>query len=432
MGRCEDCGEWGSVEEVPDEAPARAPGVAPGEVARPVPITEFRGEGDQAGRFSTGMEEFDRVLGGGVVPGALMLIGGEPGIGKSTLLLQFCAGLARTGKRVVYVAGEESPQQIRLRAERIDAVAPGLELFPAVDLDQILAELERAPPDLVVVDSVQTLQTRESSGIPGSPAQLAACVQPFMVVAKSLGISTMLVAHVNKEGDIAGPKMLEHMVDVVLQFDGTRDQELRFLRSIKNRFGPAGELGVFVMESGGLAEVRNPSALFFSEAELELPGCCVAVGVEGSRAYLVEVQALVAPAVHAYPRRVAQGCEQGRLTLLASVLERRVGVDLSREDIFAKVVGGIRLQEPAMDLALALAILSSHRNVALPPRSCFAGEVGLGGELRAVGHLERRIQEAARLGFERIYLPEAGKWKGRAKLEVHRVPSLGKLEDLVF
>jgi DNA repair protein RadA/Sms len=378
------------------------------------------------------MGEFDRVLGGGVVVGSLMLIGGEPGIGKSTLLLQFCAALARTGKRVLYVAGEESPQQIRLRADRIGAVAKGLELFPAVDLDLILTELERSPPDLVVIDSVQTLQSRESSGIPGSPAQLAACVHPFMVISKSLGISAMLVAHVNKEGDIAGPKMLEHMVDVVLQFDGTRDQELRFLRSIKNRFGPAGELGVFVMEGSGLQEVHNPSSLFFSEAELDLPGCCVAVGVEGSRAYLVEVQALVTPAVHAYPRRVAQGHEQGRLTLLASVLERRVGVDLAREDIFTKVVGGIRLQEPAMDLALAFAILSSHRNVALPARSCFAGEVGLGGEIRAVGHLDRRIREAQRLGFERIFLPEAGKWKGRSKIEVTRVGSLGKLEDLVF
>lgn len=433
VGRCEDCGEWGSVTEVPEalDEPL-APGVAPGTRARPVRITDLDPDAAGAGRISSGIAEVDRVLGGGIVPGALILLGGEPGVGKSTLLLQLAAALARSGRRVLYVAGEESPQQIRLRAGRLGALSDKLELFPAVRLEVILEELRENPPDLVIVDSVQTLQTRDSAGLPGSPSQLAACVQPFMAVAKSLEIPTVLVAHVTKEGDIAGPKMLEHMVDVVLYFEGSRDQGLRFLRSVKNRFGPSGELGVFTMEGCGLEPVTNPSSLFFSEEELEIPGTCVAAGVEGTRAYLVEVQALVANAVHAYPRRVAQGYEQGRLTLLASVLERRVGADLSREDIFAKVVGGIQLREPAMDLALALAILSSLRNQALPPRSCYAGEVGLGGEIRAVGNLEKRIREAERLGFERIVLPEQGKWKGKARIELVRVGSLQKLEDRLF
>jgi DNA repair protein RadA/Sms len=430
-GRCEDCGEWGTVEEVVAAAPV-SPGVKPGERPRRVALVDLDPRDGDADRMSAGIGELDRVLGGGLVPGSLVLLGGEPGIGKSTLLIQLAASLARQDRRVLYVAGEESPQQIRLRAERVGAVVPGLELFPAVELETILEEMAADPPALAIVDSVQTLRSRDSSGVPGSAAQLASVVHPFMNMTKALGISTVLVAHVTKDGDIAGPKLLEHMVDVVLYFDGSRDAELRFLRSVKNRFGPAGELGVFRMEGAGLEEVANPSSLFYSAEDLEQPGSCVAAGVEGTRAYLVEVQALVSPAVHAYPRRVAQGYEQGRLTLLASVLERRLGVDLSREDIFAKVVGGLSLREPAMDLALALAIRSSHRGVTLPAGMCFAGEVGLGGELRAVGHAERRVQEAARLGFERIVLPDATRWKGKAKIEVVRARTLAELEDRFF
>lgn len=404
QGQCDECGAWGSIAEVEAGSPP-APGVARGQRAKAIPLTEVGGGASEDPRRATGDPELDRVLGGGVVRGSLILLGGEPGIGKSTLLLSLSGALAKEGGKVLYVCGEESPAQIKLRAERIDAVHEGVALFPELDVGRLVEALHDDPPDLVIVDSVQTLRSAESAGVPGSPSQLAAVTSTLMAAAKSLQVACVVVAHVNKEGDIAGPKFLEHMVDVVLYFEGDRDQGLRFLRSVKNRFGPAGELGIFSMEERGLIPVGNPSALFHSQDAAPAAGSCVAAGVEGSRCYLVEVQALVSPAVHAYPRRLAQGYEQGRLTVLTAVLERRLGVPLSREDVCIKVVGGLSLREPAMDLAAALAILSSRQDQPLPPRTAFAGEVGLGGEVRPVGMVSRRAKEAARLGFEALWVP---------------------------
>lgn len=432
LGRCDGCQGWGTLEEV-GPATGGAPGLKAGEAVRAIPLTEVPAGSGEGVRLETGIAELDRVLGGGLVKGALILLGGEPGIGKSTLLLQLSTALARKGRRVLYVAGEESPHQIRLRADRVGAAVAGIEVFPGVEVEAILAELTARPPELVVVDSIQTLRTAASPGLPGSAAQLAACAHPFMALAKSLEIPTVLVAHVNKEGDIAGPKLLEHMVDVVLYFEGDRDQGLRFLRSVKNRFGPAGELGVFRMEEAGLAEVRNPSALFFSEEDLGLAGTAVAVAVEGSRAYLIEVQALVAPASHSYPRRVAQGFDAARLTVLASVLERRLGVPLSRHDVFVKLTGGLQMKEPALDLPLAVAILSSAAGKALPARRAFAAELGLGAELRPIGQVEKRIREAARLGFAEIFVPEgAPAGAGKPAIVASAVRSLTQVVERVF
>ncbi len=428
-GRCEGCGSWGTVEEVLPELEGRplAPGVAPGEEARPIPVTEVESGGEGV-RLRTGIGEVDRVLGGGLVGGSLVLLGGEPGIGKSTLLLRLAGGLAAQGKRVLYVCGEESPRQIRLRADRIGAVESRVLLFPEIEVERIAAAVRESPPDLLVVDSVQTLHSTEAPGVPGSPAQLAAVASRLLGLVKALSVPCVLVAHVNKEGELAGPKLLEHMVDAVLQFDGDRDQGLRFLRGVKNRFGGTGELGVFSMEEGGLVEVENPSALFHSEAHQDLPGSCVAAGVEGSRCYLVEVQALVAPSALAYPRRTAQGWEPARLAVLASVLERRLGMPLSREDVCVKLVGGIQLREPAMDLSLAVAIASSHRDRPVPPRTAFAGEVGLGGELRSVSFVERRVKEAERLGFARMVLPAGSVPRAKSGIEVL---SAGTLAEVV-
>lgn len=428
MGRCEGCGSWGTLEETKPESEAPSWNQAS---QGPVSITEI-GAGTEGLRIPTRVPELDRVLGGGLVEGSLVLIGGEPGIGKSTLLTELCGALTRAGKRVLYVAGEESPRQIQLRARRLGALEAGFLIYPEVRVEEIRAQVEKDPPDLLVVDSVQTLRSKDLIGVPGSTAQLASMVQPLLEIAKGQKVPTLLVAHVNKDGDLAGPKLLEHMVDVVLAFEGERDQDLRFLRSFKNRFGPTGELGVFRMGSEGLEAVEDPHTLFLDSERQGLDGAAIAASLEGSRVLLVEVQALVASSTQAYPRRVTQGYEKARLTLLASVMERYLGMDLGREDLFLKLVGGLQIKEPGLDLAAAVALYSSWSKAPVPSKTAFAAEIGLGGELRRVRSLEMRVKEVARLGFDAVVVPKSAKIGKLKGISVKRFESLQEVLQHVF
>jgi DNA repair protein RadA/Sms len=413
LGRCPDCGAWNSYVEGVRAAPTRAapvhesrtrpggPGGAQPERLKDVP------PGDLA-RASTGLAEFDRVLGGGIVPGSLVLIGGDPGIGKSTLLLEAAANVAAAGKRVLYVSGEESARQVRLRAQRLIAGATlpdELYVLAETSLDAVLGQIEAMTPDLVIVDSVQTVYLQELASSPGNVAQLRECALRLMGVAKSRHLPIFLVGHVTKEGNIAGPRSLEHLVDCVLYLEGERFYAYRLLRAEKNRFGSTNEIGVFEMEADGLRQVPNPSAAFLSERQAASAGSAVTVPLEGSRALLVEVQALVAPTGLAMPRRTSLGVDLNRLHLLLAVLGKRVGLPLGSQDVYVNVVAGLKIAEPAADLGVALAIASSWQDAPADNGLAVVGEVGLLGELRPVRQMERRLAEAARLGFERCIVP---------------------------
>jgi DNA repair protein RadA/Sms len=402
LGRCTDCGEYGTfVEEAPPEArPAGALSSAGG--ARP--IAEVRV--DEAPRISTGMAELDRVLGGGIVPGSLVLLGGDPGIGKSTLLLQALDGIARSGRRVLYVSGEESVQQTALRAERLGAKDKRLLVLAETALETILDEADRHRPDVLAIDSVQTMHTRSLDSIPGSLGQVRETAGRLLTYAKSHGVPVLLVGHVTKDGGLAGPKTLEHVVDAVLYFEGERTQHYRVLRTTKNRFGSTNEIGVFEMRAVGLAEVPNPSQLFLAERPTGVPGSVVIAAVEGSRPILVELQALVANSGGAMPRRTALGFDPNRVSLLLAVIERRCGVDVLGLDVFVNVAGGVRLAEPASDLGLVAAVVSSARRRPVDARTLCFGEVGLAGEVRAVSRADLRLAEAAKMGFKRCVLPQ--------------------------
>ena len=419
-GRCPGCGEWNSlVEEV--EGPART-GPGPAVVAAsPIPLLEVD-TGEWQAR-PTGIAELDRVLGGGLVRGSVTLVGGEPGIGKSTLLLQVAAARAEASGRVVIVSAEESAQQVRLRASRLGALHPRLLVQAETSLPSIIAGIEQVQPELVVVDSIQTVFDPELGSAPGSVAQVRECAHQLVQLAKGKGIAILLVGHVTKEGSLAGPRVLEHVVDTVLAFEGDRHHALRLLRAVKHRFGATGELGVFEMGDIGLTGVPDASGLFLGDRRAGLPGSAVVPTLEGQRPMLVEVQALVASTSAPMPRRSAQGLDANRLALWLAVLERRAGIPLGKYDAYVSVVGGTRIIEPGADLAVALALASAHSERALPEGAVAVGEIGLGGEVRQVAHIARRLSEASRLGFTDALVPSSAP-AGPAGLTLHRVGSV--------
>ena len=427
-GRCGTCGAWNSLVEQLDQRRSPAPAAAAVVGARPVPI----GTVDMAASSAraTGVDELDRVLGGGLVPGSATLLGGEPGIGKSTLLLQALSCLARQGARCLLVSAEESAQQVRGRAERLGALEPDLWLASEPSLPAVLAAVGEVHPDVVAVDSVQTVFDPAIASAPGSLAQVRECAHQLVRLGKAgdgerpaAGPAVVLVGHVTKEGALAGPRVLEHVVDTVLSFEGERHHALRLLRAVKHRFGPTGELGLFEMGERGLTGVADPSGMFLGDRRSGVAGSVVMPAMEGQRPLLVELQALVAPAALALARRSAQGLDAGRLALVVAVLHRRAEVSLASADVYASAVGGVRVVEPAADLALALALTSARVGVPLAADLVACGEVGLGGEVRQVAHAGRRLAEAARLGFRRAVVPASAP-EGPPGLEVVRVATL--------
>lgn len=404
VGRCGECGGWGTVEEVGAVLPREGPrAVAAGPVSMPavpvgdVPVASARAR-------TTGLDELDRVLGGGLVPGAVVLLAGEPGVGKSTLLLELAARCA-DGGTALYLTGEESAAQVRLRADRIGAVHPALYLAAETELSAIVGHLDAVRPELLVVDSVQAVASAAVDGVPGGVTQVREVAGALIRLAKERGITVILVGHVTKDGSIAGPRLLEHLVDVVLQFEGDRHARLRVVRAVKNRFGPTDEIGCFDLSDMGIMGLPDPSGLFLSRHAVPVSGTCVTVTVEGRRPLVSEVQALVADAAHGNPRRATSGLDSSRVSMILAVLERRARVRLGTCDVYTATVGGARLAEPAVDLAVALAVASATGDLPLPPDLVVIGEVGLAGEVRRVTGVERRLTEAARLGFTRALVP---------------------------
>ena len=403
-GRCDACGGWNTlVEEIAASGPPRGLG---GKRGRKIAFSPLDGEIVPVVRRTTGIGEFDRVTGGGLVPGSALLIGGDPGIGKSTLLLQVTAALAGAA-RAAYISGEEAIDQLKLRADRLGLRAAPVALATATSVRDIASSLDAAgAADVVVLDSVQTIYLDSLESAPGTVAQVRACAQELIRLAKQRGFVLFLVGHVTKEGMIAGPRVLEHMVDTVLYFEGERGHQFRILRAVKNRFGATDEIGVFEMTDGGLKEVVNPSALFLAERERDVPGSCVFAGVEGTRPVLLEIQALTAPTSLGTPRRAVVGWDTGRLAMIIAVLEARCGLAFGAADVYLNVAGGLRISEPAADLAVAAALASAHLGRALPADTVVFGEIGLAGEVRAVARADARLKEAAKLGFARAMVPE--------------------------
>lgn len=393
LGKCPNCGTWNSLVEtaVMEPASSKRTTLREGKTS-PQKLSEIKSLSQK--RILTGLEELDRVLGGGIVPGGVVLLAGNPGIGKSTLLLQICAKLGG-----LYVCGEESPEQVKIRAERLKIKTDSLLLFPEIDADIICTQIQELKPLMVIIDSIQTLETSDLTGASGSVGQIRECATRLTRVAKQLGVPIFLIGHVTKEGAIAGPMVLEHLVDTVLILEGEKFYPGRTLHSLKNRFGPTDEVGIFQIEDGGMVEIKNPSALFLQEREKEVPGSVVVPLLEGTRPILVEIQALAVPTNLAFPRRIASGFDQGRLTILAAIINRRLGLPLQSWDIFVNIPGGLVIHEPAADLGVALAIISSFKGKALPSKSFVFGEVGLLGEIRKVIGEEKRVKEARRLGF---------------------------------
>ena len=405
QGQCPTCQAWNTLEESIAETPSapRFQGLA-----QSIPRQKLATiQAEDLPRLPTGIEEFDRVLGGGLVPGGVVLLGGDPGIGKSTLLLQALAQMSAAGVSVLYSSGEESAAQIALRAKRIDLKAPQLEVLAEIQLEKLLTIMDTVRPQVVVVDSIQTIYSEAFSSAPGSVAQVRECAAQLTRFAKSTGICVLLVGHVNKDGHLAGPRVLEHIVDTVLYFEGDTHSSFRLVRAIKNRFGAVNELGVFAMTEKGLRGVSNPSAIFLSQHAEMVPGACVLVTQEGSRPLLVEIQALVDTAHIPNPRRLAVGLEQHRLAMLLAVLHRHAGIACFDQDVFLNAVGGVKISEPAADLAVLLAIQSSIRNRALPKELIVFGEVGLAGEIRPCPRGQERLKEAAKLGFTVAIIPKA-------------------------
>lgn len=425
LGRCPECGAWSSfIEEVlstlePKSAVPELPDSTP-----PMKLSEI--EMNKEIRFTTGISEFDRVLGGGIVQGSLVLIAGDPGIGKSTILLQTAGELCSNKKDVLYISAEESASQIKLRAERLGVKSDKLYIYPQTNFELIKKHIESMNPDLVIVDSIQAIYTNQIQSSAGSVSQIRECCNALMNIAKTNNISIIVIGHVTKEGNIAGPKVLEHMVDTVIQFEGDKYKTYRILRSIKNRFGNTSEVGIFEMSGQGLKEVLNPSELFIKEySQTQTPGSTIIVTSEGTRPLLVEIQALVGTTPYPAPRRIANGVDVGRVLQILAVLEKRIGLNLSKQDVYVNVIGGIDVNEPAADLGIALAIITCVRDVVFDSHTAIVGEIGLSGEIRAVNHIDKRINEAQKLGFKRIIIPEANdiqeKVKGIEIIKVKRI-----------
>ncbi len=432
-GRCESCGEWNTILEEPVEA---RPGVAASKPSarRKLGFVGLAGTADPPPRSASGIAELDRVLGGGLVPASAVLVGGDPGIGKSTLLLQAAASLARAGRRVLYFTGEESIEQIRMRARRLGVTDAALDLAAAINLRDIAASLEQeARVAMVVIDSIQTMWLESIESAPGTVAQVRACSFELIRLAKSREFALVLVGHVTKEGAIAGPRVLEHMVDAVLYFEGDRGHQFRILRAVKNRFGATDEIGVFEMTEAGLAEVPNPSALFLAERRGNISGSAVFAGLEGSRPVLVEVQALLSSNPGGAPRRSVVGWDGGRLSMLLAVLETRCGLRLGSADIYLNIAGGLRVTEPAADLAVAAALASAVSDRPTSPGMVYFGEIGLSGEVRQVAQAEARLKEAAKLGFDAACLPRRVARGNRplAAPDGLRLDEVGHVSDLV-
>ncbi|HTS41294.1 MAG TPA: DNA repair protein RadA [Xanthobacteraceae bacterium] len=409
QGKCEACGAWNTLVEEGEAARPSGPGRAPRK-GRLFALEPLSGEAHEAPRLASGLPEFDRVTGGGFVRGSVLLVGGDPGIGKSTLLIQVAAALARAGQRAVYISGEEAVAQVRLRAERLGLGKLAVELAAETSVEDIVATLsEGKPPRLVVIDSIQTMWTDTVEAAPGTVTQVRGSAQALIRYAKKSGTAVILVGHVTKDGQIAGPRVVEHMVDAVLSFEGEGSHQFRILRAVKNRFGPTDEIGVFEMTGLGLREVQNPSELFLSERDLGSPGTAVFAGIEGTRPLLVEIQALVAPTALGTPRRAVVGWDQNRLSMVIAVLEAHCGVRLSGHDVYLNVAGGLRINEPAADLAAAAALVSSLAQAPLPADAVYFGEISLSGAVRPVAQAAARLKEAHKLGFARAILPEAGR-----------------------
>ena len=406
LGKCPECGEWNSLVEERAQTTRKGGGLRNGFQLREVtavPFTEIEPQDDQ--RLPSGVTEFDRVLGGGIVPGTLVLIGGDPGIGKSTLLLQVADKLSTAGTRVLYVSGEESERQIKLRGERLSVVAKNVFLLPETNLENIFREIERVKPGAIIVDSIQTVFSSAIESAPGSVSQVREVAHQFLLLAKNRGIPVFLIGHITKEGSIAGPKALEHIVDTVLYFEGERHHNHRIVRAVKNRYGAANEVGVFEMTGGGLMPVANPSQMFLQERPQNVAGSIVTACMEGTRPLLVEIQALVSSNKYGTGRRMTQGLDQNRVALLIAMLEKRAGLQLSGDDVFVNIAGGLEVDEPAADLGVVTAIASSFKNTTIDPHTAVFGEIGLTGEVRGAMQASVRAREAQALGFKKIVMP---------------------------
>ncbi|MEX2450172.1 MAG: DNA repair protein RadA [Rhodospirillales bacterium] len=433
-GRCDACGAWNTlVEEAPAETAPKGLGAKRG---RRIDFVGLDGKGEEAPRRTTGIGEFDRVCGGGLVAGSAILVGGDPGIGKSTVLLQVCAALSGPS-RCAYITGEESIEQLRLRARRLGIKNTAVELAAATSVRDIVATLDDVNgPDVVVIDSIQTMYLDNLESAPGTVAQVRTTAQELIRLAKRRNFALILVGHVTKEGQIAGPRVLEHMVDTVLYFEGERSHQFRILRSVKNRFGPANEIGVFEMTDSGLAEVKNPSALFLSERDEDVTGAAVFAGMEGTRPMLVEIQCLIAPSSLGTPRRAVIGWDSSRLAMILAVLETRCGLAFAGQDVYLNVAGGFRITEPGADLAVAAALVSAATAKAVPANTVVFGEVGLSGEVRSVSHLDARLKEAEKLGFTDALCPPRRRARGKKPAPAEAstgidIAAVGQLSDLL-
>lgn len=430
-GKCDDCGAWNSVTEETSETVPKGVSSAGGRTVSFVPL---EGTEDQQPRINSSIDEFDRVCGGGLVPGSALLVGGDPGIGKSTLLLQVVAGLANAGTQVAYITGEEAIDQIRMRAARLGLAAAPVGLAAATNVRDILATLDMPDaPKVVVIDSIQTMYVDTLDSAPGTVAQVRSSAQELIRLAKRRNLTLILVGHVTKDGAIAGPRVLEHMVDTVLYFEGERGHQFRLLRGVKNRYGPTDEIGVFEMTGTGLAEVTNPSELFLAGHSDNVNGTVVFAGIEGTRPVLVEIQALVSPSALGTARRAVVGWDGARLAMVLAVLQTRCGLNLGASDVYLNVAGGLRISEPAADLAVAAALISAHLGQLLPARTVVFGEIGLGGEVRAVGQTEARLKEAEKLGFTSAIVPQASSRRRDEKASGTSIAAqnLASLHDLL-
>lgn len=431
IGKCPHCNEWNTYQEeiiqkeTAAEEKRRSWGGSKQEAVRAVPIGQIKSGTTR--RLSASDGELDRVLGGGIVPGSLVLIGGQPGIGKSTLMLQ---AALKIPAKVLYVSGEESEEQIKMRADRLPAAVSECYILTETNTTKILQQAQDLQPQLMIIDSIQTMSTPHLDSAPGGIAQVRECAAELLRFAKETNIPIFLIGHINKEGDIAGPKLLEHIVDCVLQFEGDRHNTYRILRTLKNRFGSTDEMGIYEMQSTGLREVSNPSELLLSQKDEELSGCAIAATMEGMRPMLIETQALVSKAVFGTPQRSATGFDMRRLSMLLAVLEKRCGYFFSINDVFLNLAGGIRVEDPAIDLSIVVSLISSLVDVSVPSNICFAGEVGLSGEIRAVGRIDQRIAEADRLGFKAIYISKYNQKGLDLSRYSIRVQPLAKVEDL--